>query len=103
MNIDLLRRKLTLAARSWTEDDSVPYAFEQRILASVREGRRLPPHTGVEWAAGLWRAAISCVALAVILGTCSISFPAEPSGVEDLGVALENAILAAADEALEVP
>lgn len=102
MHIELLRRKLTRAAQSKIENDHVPYAFEQRIMARVRERKILPPHQAVEWASGLWRAALSCVALVVVLGTCSLSFPVEPSGAEDLGVALENTILAAVDEALEV-
>ncbi len=102
MNIDLLRQKLTHAARLRTEDDSVPYAFEQRIMGSVRAGNLFRSHARVEWGAGLWRAAISCAAFAAILGAFSLWFPGESAVVEDFGVALENAILPTADEALEV-
>ncbi len=101
MNLELLRQKLTQAARAGAKDDSVPYGFEHRIMASIRSHGDLCLGVRVEWAGGLWRAAISCVGLVVVLMTCSLTFPGEQSGVEDLGVALENAILAAADEALE--
>ncbi len=102
MNTDILLRKLMSAARQPGKDWSVPDAFEKRVLASLRQGRIRPAFPAVDWAAGLWRVSVSCVALAAVLGACCLSFPGAALGGEDLGVALEAVLWSGAEEALEV-
>jgi len=68
MNLANLQQKLTAAARHQAPDDRVPYAFEKRILALV--AARAAVSGRVLWARGLWRAAVSCVVLAVARSPC---------------------------------
>ena len=101
MNIAELQQKLTAAARLQTPDDRVPYAFEKRIMALVAEravdsGRRI-------WARGLWRAAVSCVALAALCGTVSFFTPAAADNNNDLSQDFENTLLASVDQADTAP
>ena len=96
MDLDTLQRKLLAAARANPPDDRVPYAFEKRI-AALAASRPLAD-AGHDLARGLWRAAVSCVGIMVLL--CAWSF-FEPAGL-DSGLAnessldLESTVLAAA-------
>jgi anti-sigma-K factor RskA len=95
MNLVELHKKLIAAARLNPPDERVPYAFEQRIMA------QLAARAGADrwgfWARGLWRAAASCVAVAVVLGTVSLFLPATPDNRNDLSQDFENTLLASAD------
>lgn len=95
MNLAELQKKLVAAARLESPDERVPYAFEKRILA------QLAARTGADrlvfWARGLWRAAASCVAVAVLLGAFSLFLPATPNNSNDLSQEFENTLLASAD------
>ena len=82
MNIAELQRKLAAAARAQTPDERVPYAFETRIMTRIAE-RAAISGRGL-WARGFWRAAISCVALAVVCGAVSFFTPAAPDSSNDL-------------------
>jgi hypothetical protein len=66
MNLDQLERALFSAARRSQPDEHVPYAFERRIMARLRE--RGTNDSWAEWAAALWRAAVPCLAVAAVLG-----------------------------------
>ena len=98
MNLAELQRKLAAAARSQPEDERVPYAFEKRIQALI--AARAVPDLWAAWSRGLWRAAISCVLLAVALGVISLLAPsvASPDNNQDLSQAFENTMLASADQ-----
>lgn len=71
MNLEGLRQKLVRAARRSPPSDSVPYAFERRIMHAIS---RLPGSpadmrdTALPWIAGLWRAALCAVAIAAVTG-----------------------------------
>ena len=95
MNLDALQKKLTAAARLSPPDDRVPYAFEKRIMALIAE--RAVATRRIFWARGLWRAAVSCVALAVVCGTVSLLAPDVTDNGNDLSQDLENTLLASAD------
>lgn len=98
MNLAELQKKLTAAARSQPWDERVPYAFEKRVMALVAARR------GADWLAawtrGLWRAAISCVAVALLCGALSWLMPSshDNTGNKDLSQDFENALLASADQ-----
>ncbi len=95
MNLNELQKKLTTAARQQPPDDRVPYAFEKRIVALIAE--RSEAARRDFWARGLWRAAVSCVALAVICGAVSVFAPEVADSGNDLSQDLENTLLASAD------
>ena len=101
MNIAELQQKLTAAARSQAPDDRVPYAFEKRIMALIAE--RAVVSGPVIWVRGLWRAAVSCVALAVVCGAVSLFTPATTDGNNDLSQDFENTLLASVDQPDNTP
>ena len=95
MNINLLCEKLMRVARSNAPSDHVPYAFGKRILARIRSEHVIDSVT--LWARALWRAAIPCVAVAVLLSAWAIQTPepsAQSAGVDDLGLELETTLMA---------
>jgi len=65
MNLNELQRKLLAAARAHPPADSVPYAFEKRVLTRLAEPPALD--AWALWNRVLWRAAAPCVALCLTL------------------------------------
>jgi anti-sigma-K factor RskA len=101
MNIAELQQKLTAAARLQKPDDRVPYAFEKRIMALIAERAAASRH--VLWVRGLWRAAVSCVALAAVCGAVSFFTPSSGDNSNDLSQDFENTLLASVDQADTAP
>ena len=95
MNLAELQKKLTAAARRQPPDDRVPYAFEKRVMALIAE--RAESARRIFWARGLWRAAVSCVALALLCGALSFFVEEAADNGGDLSQDLENTLLASAD------
>jgi hypothetical protein len=95
MRLDELQKKLTAAARLQPADDRVPYAFEKRILALI--AARAESARRIFWARGLWRGAISCVALALVCGALSLFVEETSDNSADLSQDLENTLLASSD------
>jgi hypothetical protein len=95
MNVNELQKKLIAAARANKPDDRVPYAFEKRIMALIPA----VPQTNASalWVRGLWQAAVSCAAIAVLCGTWSFFSPAARVG-DDLSQNLETTLLASVDQ-----
>ena len=89
-----LAKKLLAAARAQAPSEAVPYAFEQRIMARLR-GRSVED-AQTYWARSLWRAAVSCMALVVMLGAFAWLTPA-PDTTEPLAQAFESTVLAPVD------
>jgi hypothetical protein len=94
MNLAELEQKLIAAARSNPPDDRVPYAFEKRITARI--AARAADHWQF-WTRGLWRAAVSCVAVALVCGAVSFFTPAAADNSSDLSQDFENTLLASVD------
>lgn len=69
MNLAELERRLLAAARAHPPGDAVPYAFEQRILARLKAAPAADPLAF--WARALWRGALSCLAVVLLLGAFS--------------------------------
>ena len=96
MNLNELQRKLIGAARSHPPRIDVPYAFEQRILARLRQSQpALDPW--IAWSRGLWKASVPCLAvlgLVAIWNFASPSLYSDSSGLfgDDLEVAVEDAL-----------
>jgi hypothetical protein len=96
MNIAELQRKLLAAARANVPGDHVPYAFEKRIMALL--AARTPTDHLAMWVRGLWQAAASCMAIALLLGAWAFFNPAASSKSDDLSQNFENTLLASVDQ-----
>jgi anti-sigma-K factor RskA len=96
MNIVELQKKLIAAARLNPPDDRVPFAFEKRIMALI--AARAVADRWVFWTRGLWRAAASCVAVAVVCGAVSLFTPVPADNGKDLSQDFENTLLASVDQ-----
>jgi len=96
MNIAELQKKLLAAARANAPDDRVPYAFEKRVMALLAS--RAGADKRVLWTRGLWRAAVSCVAIALLLGAWIFFNPAASSNSTDLSQNFESTLLASVDQ-----
>jgi anti-sigma-K factor RskA len=101
MKLAELQEKLIAAARLSPPDDRVPYAFEKRITALI--AARAAADRRVLWTHGLWRAAASCVAVAVVCGAVSFFMPATVDNSNDLSQDFENTLLASVDQADVTP
>ena len=99
MNPAELQKKLTAAARANPPGDQVPYAFEKRVMALLAS--RATTDNLVLWARGLWRAAVSCTAIALLLGVWACFNPASSTGAEDLSQNFESTLLAAVDQSAQ--
>jgi hypothetical protein len=102
MNLAELQEKLIAAARANAPDDRVPYAFEKRVTALIKS--RVAPQSLDSWVHGLWRAALSCVAIAVVCGAWAFFTPATSNSTsEDLSQNFENTLLASVDQSDVAP
>jgi len=91
MNLNELQRKLLLAARVRSPSDEVPYAFERRVLARLRDFPRRDEWA--LWAGALWRAALLCVAVMMSIGAWSFLAP-KRTALPDLSQDFERTVLA---------
>jgi hypothetical protein len=97
MNLVELQNKLIAAARIHAPSDQVPYAFEKRITALLAM-QALPDKMSL-WIHGLWRAAVSCVALTLLLGAWAVFNPATGSATtDDFSQNFESTLLASVDQ-----
>lgn len=102
MNLNELNQKLIAAARRNAPGDHVPYAFEKRIMAHLA-ARPLPDNL-LLWGQALWRAAIPCAAIVLLLGVGAFFIPADnPAAPAVAGTELsqdfQDTLLAAVDQA----
>ena len=95
MNLAALQNKLIATARRLPPDERVPYAFEKRVTALL--AARSVLERGTLWTRGLWRAAVSCVAVAVLFGAWAY-FESMPANPGDLSQDFENTLLASVDQ-----
>jgi hypothetical protein len=96
MNLDELQKKLLAAAKRQPQDDRVPYAFEKRIMAHIASRRVVD--RWVVWGNSLWRAAASCVVIAVVCAGIAAYTPQSSDNSTDLSQDFENTLLASADQ-----
>jgi hypothetical protein len=96
MNLAEIQKKLIAAARADVPSAGVPYAFEKRITALLKS--RVVADNLNLWVHGLWRAAVSCVAVTLLLGAWAFLTPATTStGAEDFSQTFENTLLASVE------
>jgi hypothetical protein len=102
MNIAELQKKLIAAARTEVLDDRVPYAFEKRVTALLAS--RVAPDNLALWVRGLWRAAVSCVAITLLFGAWAVLNPTTTTATtDDLSQNFENTLLASVDQSDQAP
>jgi hypothetical protein len=101
MNAAELQKKLIAAARANPPSDGVPYAFEKRVMALLVA--RGAGDSLVLWARGLWRAAVSCMAIALMLGAWAFFSPVTSANGVDLSQNFESTLLAAVDQSAQTP
>ena len=101
MNLAELQKKLFAAARANMPGDQVPYAFEKRVTALLASRVALQNLDG--WVRGLWRAAVSCVAVALLCGAWEFLNPATTTNPADLSQNFEATLLASVDQADQAP
>jgi len=99
MNIVDLEKKLIAAARANPPGGQVPYAFEKRITALL--AARATSDNVVLWVRGLWRAAVPCMVIAVMLGMWAFFNPPANASAVDLSQNFENTLLAAVDQSAQ--
>lgn len=92
MNLENLQHKLILAARAQPPEDSVPYAFEQRIMARLTEYRA---DRWLTWSRLLWRAVAPCLGIMALVSVLSLTFESSLGDGEVLANDLDNTVLAA--------
>jgi hypothetical protein len=93
MNLIELHKKLIAAARANVPGDQVPYAFEKRVTALLAS--RVAAENMTLWVRGLWRAAVSCVAITLLLGAWAVLSPTTTTTTSlDLSQNFENTLLA---------
>ncbi|MGZ8940516.1 MAG: hypothetical protein ACXW32_15025 [Limisphaerales bacterium] len=80
-------------ARSLEPDDRVPYAFEKRIMARLRNSSAADLWTA--WSGTMWRAAFSCLLISALTGAV-VTF-SDPSRAELFASDLERTVLAPVD------
>jgi hypothetical protein len=101
MNLVELQNKLTAAARANAPGDHVPYAFEKRVTALLAS--RVAPENLDGWVRGLWRAAMSCMAVALLCGAWTFLNPSATTNATDLSQNFETTLLASVDQADQSP
>jgi hypothetical protein len=94
MKLESLHQKLIQAAKRDQPSDTVPYAFEQRIMARLADLPALD--SWGHWASALWRASAPCVLIMVLCGAWTWS-AAISSSSQPLANELEHAVYAAVD------
>jgi anti-sigma-K factor RskA len=97
MTVADLQKKLLAAARANAPMDQVPYAFEKRITALLAS--RVAAENMNLWVRGLWRAAMSCAAIAVLIGVWAAFNPTTAAKTtDDFSQNFENTLLASVDQ-----
>ena|ERR1700685_2492096 len=96
MNLAELQKKLIATARANVPGDHVPYAFQKRITALLAS--RVAPDNMALWVRGLCRAAVSCVAIALLFGAWAFFNPTSSTGTTDLSQNFESTLLASVDQ-----
>jgi hypothetical protein len=102
MNLPQLHEKMIAAARASAPDDRVPYAFEKRVTALIQA--RAGSKGFDSWVQGLWRAALPCVAIAVVCGAWAFFAPDNSaSTADDLSQNFDSTLLASVDSSDATP
>ena len=95
MDMNNLQQTLLAVARAHPPDDSVPLAFEQRVMARVRT-RAFIDHWSL-WSVTLWRAVAPSMAIVMLLCAWTYFSGNFNGTAEAFGADLETAVFAAVE------
>lgn len=87
-----LQKKIIAAARKIVPSDKVPYAFEKRIMACIKNAPA--PDIWSIWSSLLWRAAGPCVAIMLAMSLWAAFSAGHKTVPENLAADLEQTVLA---------
>jgi hypothetical protein len=92
MKPEELTIRVMAAARAFPPADSVPYAFEKRVMANLRD----QPGTdlGTLWTRMLWRAAVPCVAIMLMVSVWTYLIQNSTGNPNTFATELENVVFA---------
>ena len=65
--IDTILDAMLAKTRKMPADDRVPYAFEKRIMAHIKETPESSANLWELWGHSLWRAVVPCLAVMVLV------------------------------------
>jgi hypothetical protein len=65
--IDTILDEMLAKTREMPADDRVPYAFEKRIMAHIKEAPETSANLWELWGHSLWRAVVPCLAVMVLV------------------------------------
>ena len=77
--IDTILDEMLAKTREMPADDRVPYAFEKRIMAHIKEAPAAAANPWELWGHSLWRAVVPCLAVMVLVAVW-IKVPGETTG-----------------------
>ncbi len=77
--IDTILDEMLAKTREMPADDRVPYAFEKRIMAHIKEAPEASANQWELWGHSLWRAVVPCLA-AMVLVAVWMKVPGETTG-----------------------
>ena len=80
--IDTILDEMLAKTREMPADDRVPYAFEKRIMAHIKEAPETSANLWELWGHSLWRAVVPCLAVMVLVAVW-IKVPGETTGTTD--------------------
>ena len=100
MNLAELQQKLIAVARANPPADSVPYAFEKRIMARLA-GQTVQDQWSI-WGHAFSRAAVFCVVFMLVLAGGSFLVQPAASNSETLSQDVEHTLFAAVDNSSTV-
>jgi hypothetical protein len=107
MKLEQLRQKLLAAARANAPADRVPFAFEKRITALLQS--QPAADSWALWAHALWRAALPCIAVMLLLGAIASFSSTKGNGngnatasMEEFPQDFQKTMLAVMDQSEEV-
>ena len=77
--IDKILGEMLAKTREMPADDRVPYAFEKRIMAHIKEAPEASANLWELWGHSLWRAVVPCLAVMVLVAVW-MKAPGETAG-----------------------
>jgi hypothetical protein len=92
MTIDKLHAKLIASARKNNPSESVPYAFEKRIVSRLSAAPA--PDFWALWGGPLWQAAASCIVITIACGVWAFSNRSKPDDAGNFSQDFEAAVFA---------